>query len=71
MLELLVQKCITSANPDFLRSGDIFRRVIECIASGLFLPGILSIGVHSFTHQHVLYFYRWTRIEGSLRERRC
>ena len=39
MLELLVQKCIASANPDFVRPGDIFRRVIECIASGVFLPG--------------------------------
>ena len=39
MLELLIQKCIASANPDFVRPGDIFRRVIEGIASGVFLPG--------------------------------
>ena len=39
MLELLIQKCIVSANQEFTRPGDIFRRVIECIASGIFLPG--------------------------------
>lgn len=40
MLELLVQKCIFSANPDFTRPGDVFRRVMECVASGIFLPGM-------------------------------
>jgi len=39
MLELIVQKCIISANPDFTRPGDVFRRVMECVASGIFLPG--------------------------------
>ena len=39
MLELLVQKSIVSATPDFTRPGDVFRRVMECVASGLFLPG--------------------------------
>ena len=46
MLELLVQKCIESAKADFMRPGDIFRRVIECIASGVFLPGgVWFVGV--------------------------
>ena len=40
MLELLVQKCITSATPDFTKPGDVFRRVMECVASGVFLPGM-------------------------------
>lgn len=40
MLELIVQKCIVSANQEFTRPGDIFRRFIECVASGLFLPGL-------------------------------
>lgn len=39
VLQLLVQKCIVSANSDFTKPGDVFRRVIECVASGLFLPG--------------------------------
>lgn len=34
-----MQKCIVSANPDFKKPGDIFRRVIECVAAGIFLPG--------------------------------
>lgn len=40
ILELLVQKCLTSANPDYTRPGDAFRRVMECVASGIFLPGM-------------------------------
>lgn len=40
MLELIVQKCIVSANQEFTRPGDIFRRFMECVASGLFLPGL-------------------------------
>ena len=32
--ELVVQKCIASANP-----GDVLRRLIECISSGMILPG--------------------------------
>lgn len=39
VLQLLVQKCIVSANSDFTKPGDVFRRVVECVASGLFLPG--------------------------------
>ena len=39
ILELLVQKSLTSANPDYTRPGDAFRRVMECVASGIFLPG--------------------------------
>jgi zinc finger RNA-binding protein len=38
-LELLVQKSLMSANPDYTRPGDVFRRVMECVASGVFLPG--------------------------------
>ena len=51
MLELLVQKCIFSANPDFTRPGDVFRRVMECVASGIFLPGIYADNIH------LLFFY--------------
>ena len=43
MLELMVQKCIASANPDFLKPGDVFRRIMECVASGVFLPGNTSL----------------------------
>ena len=39
MLELLVQKCILTCNPEFSQPGDLFRRVMECAASGVFLPG--------------------------------
>lgn len=39
VLQLLVQKCIVSANSDFTKPGDVFRRVVECVASGIFLPG--------------------------------
>jgi zinc finger RNA-binding protein len=39
ILELLVQRSLTSANPDYTRPGDMFRRVMECVASGIFLPG--------------------------------
>lgn len=42
ILELLVQKCLTSANPDYTRPGDAFRRVMECVASGIFLPGMVD-----------------------------
>lgn len=34
-----MQKCIVSANSDFTKPGDVFRRVMETVASGLFLPG--------------------------------
>ena len=40
---MLVQKCIVSANSDFTKPGDVFRRVMECVASGLFLPGGLGL----------------------------
>lgn len=43
ILELLVQKSLTSANPDYTRPGDAFRRVMECVASGIFLPGIYRV----------------------------
>ena len=33
-----MQKCIVTANSDFTKPGDMFRRVMECVASGLFLP---------------------------------
>lgn len=39
MLILLVQKCIVSASHDYTKPGDVFRRVMECVASGIFLPG--------------------------------
>ena len=42
MIELLVQKCVVSAPREFTRPGDIFRRIIECVASGLFLPGMIA-----------------------------
>lgn len=38
-MQLLVQKCIVSANSDFTKPGDVFRRIMECVGSGLFLPG--------------------------------
>lgn len=43
MLQLLVHKCIVSANSDFTKPGDVFRRVVECVASGLFLPGGMGL----------------------------
>ena len=39
ILELLVQRCLVSASPDYTRPGDVFRRIMECVASGIFLPG--------------------------------
>lgn len=35
-----MQKSVVSASPDFTKPGDVFRRVMECVASGLFLPGV-------------------------------
>ena len=34
-----MQRCLVSANHDYTRPGDVFRRVMECVASGVFLPG--------------------------------
>merc|ERR1719431_1154022 len=42
-VELLVEKCISSG-PPASSPGDAFRRVFECLASGILLPG--SPGVH-------------------------
>ena len=44
MLILLVQKCIVSASHDYTKPGDVFRRVMECVASGIFLPGACGQG---------------------------
>jgi hypothetical protein len=49
MIELLVPKCIISANPDYTKPGDVFRRVVECVASGLFLPGMCTISLLKLT----------------------
>ena len=45
MLELLVQKCILTCHTEFSQPGDLFRRVMECVASGVFLPGKETIKV--------------------------
>lgn len=37
-MELLVEKCVSSGGPS-MSPGDALRRVFECIASGIFLPG--------------------------------
>lgn len=37
-MELLVEKCVASGGPS-MSPGDALRRVFECIASGLLLPG--------------------------------
>ena len=37
-LELLVEKCLSSAEQP-LGPGEAFRRVLECISSGILLPG--------------------------------
>jgi len=42
-VELLVEKCISSG-PPASSPGDAFRRVFECLASGILLPG--TPGVH-------------------------
>jgi len=42
-VELLVEKCISSG-PPAPSPGDAFRRVFECLASGILLPG--TPGVH-------------------------
>ncbi len=39
MLELLVEKCALSSHPAYTQPGDLFRRIMECVASGIFLPG--------------------------------
>lgn len=38
-MELLVEKCVSSGGPN-MTPGDALRRVFECIASGILLPGI-------------------------------
>ena len=40
-MELLVEKCVSSGGPA-MSPGDALRRVFECIASGIFLPGMFS-----------------------------
>ena len=42
-----MQKSLISANPDYTRPGDVFRRVMECVASGIFLPGQLPLPLFS------------------------
>jgi len=42
-VELLVEKCISSGPPT-PSPGDAFRRVYECLASGILLPG--TPGIH-------------------------
>lgn len=37
-MELLVEKCVSSAGGN-LNPGDALRRIFECIASGILLPG--------------------------------
>ncbi|XP_025076885.1 LOW QUALITY PROTEIN: zinc finger RNA-binding protein-like [Pomacea canaliculata] len=37
-MELLVEKCVSSGGPN-MSPGDALRRVFECIASGILLPG--------------------------------
>jgi zinc finger RNA-binding protein len=41
-LELLVEKCISSGPPT-PSPGDAFRRIFECLASGILLPGMQGI----------------------------
>ena len=41
-MELLVEKCVSSSGGN-LNPGDALRRVFECIASGILLPGMLFI----------------------------
>lgn len=38
-MELLVEKCISSVGFN-LGPGDALRRVVECLASGILLPGM-------------------------------
>ena len=40
-MELLVEKCVSSGGGQ-MSPGDALRRVFECIASGLLLPGQLK-----------------------------
>lgn len=37
-MELLVEKCLSSSDQP-LGPGEAFRRVLECVASGVILPG--------------------------------
>ena len=37
-MELLVEKCVSSGGAN-MSPGDALRRVFECIASGILLPG--------------------------------
>ena len=43
-MELLVEKCVSSSGGN-LNPGDALRRVFECIASGILLPGMLFKGI--------------------------
>lgn len=40
-MELLVEKCVSTGGAN-MAPGDSLRRVFECIASGIFLPGKLG-----------------------------
>ena len=39
-MELLVEKCVSSGGSS-MSPGDALRRVFECIASGILLPGMV------------------------------
>ena len=43
VLELLIHRCAHSAHPEFHCIGDIFKRIMECIASGALLSGMPSL----------------------------
>ena len=40
-MELLAEKCVSSGGTN-MSPGDALRRVFECIASGILLPGVCS-----------------------------
>lgn len=45
-MELLVEKCVSSGNANS-SPGDALRRVFECIASGILMPGN-TIQLHTY-----------------------
>jgi hypothetical protein len=55
-MELLVEKCVSSGG-GHLNPGDALRRVFECIASGVLLPGKIS---KLITVYFMEYFYQWS-----------
>ncbi|MEQ2196231.1 hypothetical protein XENOCAPTIV_027740, partial [Xenoophorus captivus] len=57
-LELICEKAIATCNRP-LGPGEALRRVMECIASGILLPGQISFTPLSFVSQEAAGIHSW------------